>query len=60
VLFSLPRGVQFSKLNLELVDKHVKVIEKGLSLRGFLLCSIYKKVINYLYIRFILISSYSI
>jgi len=59
VLLSLPGGVQFFKLNLKLVNKNVKVIKKGLSLKGFFTCFIYREVINYLYVRFTLVSGYS-
>jgi len=60
VLLSLFKGVQFFKLSLELVNENVKVVKKGLSLRGLFTCFIYKEVINYLYVRFILISGYFI
>jgi len=60
VLFNPLKGVQLFKLSLELVNKNVKVIKNGLSLKGLLLYFIYKKVINYLYVRFILASGYSI
>jgi len=60
VLFNLPKGVKFFKLSLKLVNKNIKVIKKGLSLRGLLTHFIHREVINYLYIRFILTSGYSI
>jgi len=60
VLFSPLKGVQFFKLGLELINKNVKVVEKSLSLKGFLSYFIYKEVVNYLYIRFILVNSYFI
>ena len=60
MLFSPSGGVQFFKLNLELVNEHVKVVEKSLSLGGLFTCFIYKKVINRLRVRFILVSSYSV
>jgi len=60
VLLNLLKGVQFFKLNLKLVNKDVKVIKKGLSLRGFLTHFIYKEIVNYLYIRFILVNGYSV
>jgi len=59
-LLSPLKSVQFSKLSPELINKNVKVVEKGLNLRSFLSCSIYKEVVNYLRIGFILASSYSI
>ena len=60
MLFSPPKGVQFFKLNPELINKHVKVIKKGSGLRSLFTHFIHREVINYLYIRFILISNYSI
>ena len=60
MLFSPLKGVQFFKLGLELINKNVKVVEKSLSLKGFLSYFIYKEVVNYLYIRFILVNSYFI
>jgi len=60
VLLSPPGGVQFSKLSLKLVNKNIKVVKKSLNLKGLLIYSFYKEVINYLYIRFILASGYSV
>ena len=60
MLFSPPKGIQFSKLSPELVDKNVKVVKKSLSLKGFLLYSVYREVVNYFYIRFIPVSGYFI
>ena len=60
MLLGPPKSVQFSKLSLELVDKNVKIVKKSLSLKGLLMRFIYREVINYLRIRFILVSSYSV
>ena len=60
MLLSPPKGVQFSKFNLKLVNENVKVVEKGPGFRDFLLYSVYREVINYFHIRFILVSGYFI
>jgi len=60
VLFSLFRSVQFFKLSLELVNKHVEVVEKSLSLRGLFTRLVYREVVDCLCMRFILASGYSV
>jgi len=60
VLFSLPRSVQLLKLSLKLINKNVKIVKKGLGLRGLFTHSIYREVVNYFYIRFIPVSGYFI
>jgi len=60
VLLSPLKGVQFSKLSPELVNKNIEVVEKGLSLKSLFTYSVYKEIVNYFYIGFVLVSSYSV